>query len=382
MKPPKVASIVAVAVVLLSILNSTLKYYTYFLLIVASHSQPDNSVSAENSEEIPHPHDLFVPFLTFIPTSSPVITRPWVLLTASFIEESFLGLTFAAACLFYLGWYLEAKWGAREFMKYVLFVVLATNLTLYFWYAAKNAFLHPTTAPPVVTTTSALVMGCLVAVKQRIAGHYLILYKNLFRIKVTYIPFCFYMFLLLANLVSPSWHIMHCEALVALLVSWVYLRFFKEGAIERQSYLIPFSVNKSQADTPPANQAGLKFDENLPKGDRSNLFALSTFFPGFLGALVNVLGMVVFRVFVHYGLLNSADFTGHDEDILGDAGGSGINSKLFSLSKLKGAENVAMIPLAGDRIKSFFGWSSKNEKNENINMSMEKRRKLAIRQLE
>ncbi|KAF3987429.1 hypothetical protein FT663_04137 [Candidozyma haemuli var. vulneris] len=383
MNPPKVASIVTVAVVSLSLLNAVLKYYTYFSLIVAAHKSEDTANSSASESEVPHPHDLYVPFLTFVPTRSPVALRPWVLLTASFIEESFFSLTLATASVFYLGWYLEAKWGARAFLKFILVAVLTTNMGLYFWYAAKNALWHSTSVPPVVSSTTAIIMACLVAVKQRIANHYVILYKNLFRIKVTYIPFCWYVFLFIVSVPFPDWHIMHCEALVAFAASWIYLRFFKEGANERQSYLIPFSIKNTHVESSPlASPTKLKFDENLPKGDRSNSFALYTFFPSYLGSFVKLISNTLFESAVHHGILNAKDFIGHDEDDMGDPHVGGINSKLFSLSRLKGAENVGMMPHAGDKFKSFFGLAQKDETNDSIKMSMEKRRKLAIRQLE
>lgn len=374
MNPPKVASIVTVAVLLLLLLNAMLKYYTYFLLIVAAHKEEPTLDS-----EVPHPHDLYVPFLTFIPTRLPVALRPWVLLTASFIEESFIGLALAAASIFYLGWYLEARWGARAFAKFVIIAVLACNMALYFWYATKNAFGQLSSVPPVVSSTTPIVMACLVAVKQRIANHYIILYKNLLRIKVTFVPFSWYVLLVLAGLIWPDWHILHCEALAAFTISWTYLRFFKDGANERQSYLIPFSIKPPHVEAPMASPTNLKFDENLPKGDRSDLFALSTFFPSYLGLVVKKLSDAVFNFAVRQGLLNAKDFVGHDEDDEPHVGG--INSKLFSLSRLKGAENVGMVP-AGDRFKSFFGMNPQDESSDSIKLSMDKRRKLAIRQLE
>lgn len=374
MNPPKVASIATVAVVLLLLLNAMLKYYTYFLLIVAAHKNEPTEDS-----EVPHPHDLYVPFLTFIPTRLPVALRPWVLLTASFIQESFIGLTLATASIFYLGWYLEARWGARAFAKFILLTALLCNVALYFWYASKNAFGLRSSIPPVVTSTTAIVMACLVAVKQRISNHYIILYRNLLRIKVTFVPFSWYVSLVFLDLVWPDWHIMHCEALAAFAVSWIYLRFFKDGANERQSYLIPYSLKPSHVETPLASPTKLKFDENLPKGDRSDLFALHTFFPSYLGLLVKVLSNAVFDFAVRQNLINAKDFVGHDEDDEPHVGG--LSSKLFSLSRLKGAENVGMVP-TGEKLKNFFGMAAKDENSDSIKSSMDKRRKLAIRQLE
>ncbi|KAF6069302.1 hypothetical protein FOB64_003308 [Candida albicans] len=55
---------------------------------------------AQETGEIPHPHELFVPLLTFIPTKSPVLTRPWVLLTSGFIEENFIELFISFILIF------------------------------------------------------------------------------------------------------------------------------------------------------------------------------------------------------------------------------------------------------------------------------------------
>lgn len=93
MKVPKVTSILLVVLLSLTFLNFILKYYTYFVIIVTSAKNSDESNSiTEETGEIPHPHELYVPLLTFIPTKSPVLTRPWVIITSGFIEETAAGL--------------------------------------------------------------------------------------------------------------------------------------------------------------------------------------------------------------------------------------------------------------------------------------------------
>ena len=120
MKVPKTTSIILVVLSTLTFLNFILKYYTYFVLIASStkaqqqdHQQQQQQGQqqgqqqhhhipelAQETGEIPHPHELFVPLLTFIPTKSPVLTRPWVLLTSGFIEENFIELFISFILIF------------------------------------------------------------------------------------------------------------------------------------------------------------------------------------------------------------------------------------------------------------------------------------------
>lgn len=388
MNAPKVASIVLVAIISLTILNFLLKYYTYFVLVVAAHKSagedPTNVAGGDDSAPVPHPHELFVPFLTFIPSVSPVLMRPWVLVTAGFVEDSFLLLGPTVLAVFYLGSYLEGKWGLQEFLRFFIVVLVGSNVTLYLFYSFKTAILGAgTSVPPVVISSMAIVMALLVAVKQRISGHYVIFLKGSLRIKVTYFPFILLVSVGVLFLISESYRVTWLLCVVGFIFSWIYLRYFKASSNERQSYLLPFTLRRPGVSPAPlATGPALSFDNNFSKGDRSDQFALATFFPGPVGSLVQVASNYVFRFMIKRQWVDPKDYTSFDEDDNSREEVGSLQSKLFSLSTLKGAGEVSPIPNAGNTLKSILGWFTSDKQNIDIKNSMDKRRKLAIRGLE
>lgn len=52
---------------------------------------------------------------------------PWVVLTATLVEQNVFGLLVSAATLFYGGRYLERAWGTSELAKFLLVVALVSN---------------------------------------------------------------------------------------------------------------------------------------------------------------------------------------------------------------------------------------------------------------
>lgn len=379
----KVASILLVAIVSLTILNSLLKYYTYFVLVVAAHKSASQDSDQEDSGAVPHPHELYVPFLTFIPTLSPLLVRPWVLVTAGLIEDSLVLLGFTLMAVFNLGRFLEGLWGLQEFLRFVMTVLVLSNLAIYLYYSFKTAIFGAGTAvPPVVISGVAVVMALLVAVKQRISDHYVILFRGSLRIKVTYLPFILLVALGFLYVVSDNYKITWLLALVGFATSWVYLRYFKSSSNERQSYLLPFTLRRANAGVPPVPLAAptLTFDNNLSRGDRSDLFALATFFPGPIASVVLLVSNGVFRFMIKRKWVDPKDYTSYDGDTTLDDVGS-VQSKLFSLSALKGAEDVSPIPNAGNAFNTILAWFTTKE-SVDIKDSMDKRRKLAIRELD
>lgn len=384
MNAPKVASILLVAIISLTILNFLLKYYTYFVLVVAAHqSQEDTAAADDGSGPVPHPHELYVPFLTFIPAISPVIFRPWVLLTAGLIEDSFLLLGPTVLAVFYLGGFLESKWGVEECLRFVLVVLVGSNFALYLYYSVCAFVLGAARVdPPVIILSTAVVMALLVAVKQRILGHYVILFKGGLRIKVTYLPFLALLGLFLLLLLSDNYRVTWLLSLVGFAVSWTYLRYFKGSSNERQSYLLPFTLRRpGPSPAPLAPGPALAFNNTLTRGDRSDQFALATFFPRPLASVVQMVSNYTFRFMIKRQWVDAKDYTSFDEEVSYDE----VNTlllKLFSLSTLKGAGEVAPIPHAESTIRIVLEWFKGSKRNVDIKDSMDKRRKLAIRELD
>lgn len=420
MKIPKVTSILLVVLTSLTFLNFILKYYTYFVLIVSSSKEHHNEVNsiAQETGDIPHPHELYVPLLTFIPTKSPVITRPWVFITNSFIEETITGLVINFFLLFYLGKFLENMWGSKEYIKFIAIIVLISNLSLYFYYVIKGEMFkgQDLPVPPVVMSSMAINMGLFVAIKQRISNHYLLFFKSNLRIKITYLPFLMFGLFLALRFLDDDFDISLQLSVLGFIISWTYLRFFKIGNNERQSYLLPFSLNRKRSNNSkfkkkPGNKNAtnnmtsnnsstmsnsqtnnaLQIDNSTIKGDRSEQFSLYTFFPYPISIIIKHCSQSVFNVLIRYKILNLKDFQNFDDNeeivegqVIDEV--NNLQSNLFGLSSLKGAQGeISTIPNASLDFKKIWGWvSSSNKKalNLGIKNSMDKRRKLALKEFE
>ncbi|EMG49465.1 RBL19 Rhomboid-like protein 19 [Candida maltosa Xu316] len=349
------------------------------------HEQQSSSL-AEETGEVPHPHELFVPLLTFIPTKSPVFSRPWVLLTSSFVEENFIELFISFMLIIFLGRYVETIWGSKQFGKFIMVNVLVSNLTIYFYYYLKSFFFDLTSdnLPPVVLSSMSINIGLIIAIKQRIPNHYLIFFKGNLRVKVTYLPLITIFSTWLLSLLSEEFHILFVMSIVGSIVSWIYLRFFKKGTNERQSYLLPFALahKKKHKFKPVMNVDTSNFpvDNDSIGGDRSEQFALYTFFPYPLSIPVKFLANAIFQFSVKYKLLNPHDFTAEDEDDEEDEQFEDVEklkNNLFGVSPLKGAGEISTIP------NSIWDWLiPKNKESNNIKTSMDRRRKLALKELE
>lgn len=421
MKLPRVTSILLVVLVSLTFLNFILKYYTYFVLIVSSSKSSIDEVNsiAQETGEVPHPHELYVPLLTFIPTKSPVLTRPWVLVTNSFIEETVAGLVINFMLFFYLGKYLENMWGSREYVNFIITIVLISNSTIYLYHTIRFLlFGESSEVPPVVMSSMAINMGLFVAIKQRISNHYLLFFKGNLRIKIAYLPFILLVSLTFLSFLDEDFKISLQLSVLGFIISWVYLRFFKVGTNDRQSYLLPFALNRKRSNKnkfkvklppkstlttsssssnptpevvpPKPTPATLQLDNSSLKGDRSEQFSLYTFFPYPLSILVKLAGEIVFNTLVRYELLNKKDFiTFEDEEdpyLFDDV--DNLQSNLFGLSPLTGAQgDISAFPNATSKLKKVWNWISSNSLKASSNglglkTSMDKRRKLALRELE
>lgn len=393
----KVTSILLVSLISLSLLNFALKYYTYFVIIVSSSKNSTNEIDAivQETGEVPHPHELFVPLLTFIPTKSPVFSRPWVLLTSGLIEENFIDLTFSFMLMFYIGKYLETMWSPKEFNKYIIANIVGSNIILYLFYCLKSLFASDQ-VPPLVVSSMAGNMALLVAIKQRIPNHYFLFFKGSLRIKVNYLPFILLMVCGVLQILDEDFKISFLLGSLGFVISWTYLRFIKVGSNERQSYILPFALSRKKSDKGKFNPGKLSQKEKSSissfhiensgiTGDRSEQFALHTFFPHPLSIIVKLLSNVVFECLAHYKFIDKRNFIEEEDNddqlMLEDI--EKLQSKLFGLSSLKGAGNVSTIPKASSKIKLFLSWlKSPTKAHSNIKTIMDKKRKLALKELD
>ncbi|OVF07520.1 putative transmembrane protein [Clavispora lusitaniae] len=355
MSTPKVTSILSVALISLSALNFILIYYHYFLLVVKSNESPEEP----QMENMSGPDGFHIPLLTFIPGVSPVLSQPWVFATSALIERSML--VPAVLAIFSLGSFLESRWGPKELLKYIAVVGCGSNIVLYAYYMARICITDLQGEIPPISSSAGIIMGLLVGLKQRISNHYVILFSGRFRIKVAYFPFLLTMASGFCGLFSRHAHIVFMLCITSFFLSWSYLRYFKSSSNERHSYILPMRRTPS---------ATLEFEEKTVRGDRSNSFALETFFPRPLSLLVAKVGTLVFSFMVQRHWVESKDYLSSEEP---EDEMATLQSGLFSLSPLKGAKNVSVFSGGG----WFWAWISP-KKTDSINA----RRKLALREFE
>lgn len=390
MKVPKITSFLLVALTAMSTLNFVLKSYTYFVLMVSLTKSTAHDVNniAEETGEIPHPHELYVPLLTFIPTRSPVFSRIWVLITSCLIEDNFIGFSLSFFTVFYLGRYLENIWGAREYGKFIGIVSILANLLVYLWFNLESRFSSPKDVPPVVATPMAVIMGFFVAIKQRIPNHYFILFRGNLRLKVKHLPFILMLSCLTLLMLSEEFRILYHLSVYGFILSWSYLRYFRNETNERQSYVLPFLLSRKKSnkknykhkrnENKERESSSLHLEATNVKGDRSEQFSLYTFFPVPLSIIIKWVSSAVFNLQVKYNLVDAKNYINYEDDHLMEDT-TNLQSNLFDLSSLNGVEDVSTI--LNSPLKTLVNWFH-NTTKPSVKTSMDKRRKQALKQLE
>ncbi|CAD0084437.1 unnamed protein product [Aureobasidium vineae] len=204
-----------------------------------------------------------VPALAIIPARS--LKYPWTTLTAALVETNLVSFAISAITIFYGGRYLERAWTGQEFAKFVMFVTMIPNLLTFAIYALWYS----------VTGTA-----FLVAFKQLVPEHTVSLFRASIRIRVKHFPA---VFVLLNSLSGPllgtdtafflSW--------LGFLTSWIYLRFYR---------VAPLLATTATGE------------ESVIKGDASDTFAFSHFFPDSVQVLLDPLADSVYKTMVAFRL--------------------------------------------------------------------------------
>ncbi|CAD6570324.1 MAG: hypothetical protein CYPHOPRED_003887 [Cyphobasidiales sp. Tagirdzhanova-0007] len=207
------------------------------------------------------------PWLVVVPGT--VVWTPWTLATAAFCEASLIEFVFSLATLVLSGRYLERVWGQAAFLYFVFAVVVASNVIA----VAVNVLEHFVLRDSGVLLFGqsyhgmmALQTGFLVAFTQLIPEHQVQLFGGLAKLRVKQLPMLYVTFsnvMVLLGYQSPFILIQF-----GWLVSWFYLRFIKQNE-------------------------GMDF-----RGDRSETFAFSGWFPPFIQPYVAQISHIVFDLAV------------------------------------------------------------------------------------
>ncbi|ODQ80465.1 hypothetical protein BABINDRAFT_179851 [Babjeviella inositovora NRRL Y-12698] len=304
---PQVTKVLLSLLVALSFLNTAAKYATYFYLVAVN-----DHVSPEDAQAILHPHDMRNPYLTFDPSLS-ILVQPWVLVTSSLIEENLVAFLITFASIFQMGRYLEVLWTSREYMTYIFLInIVATNFTTFLYYKIHYIYIPDldNSVTGHIGSSAAIIMGLLVAIKQRIPNHYLLVLGGYVRIRVSIVPFLIFLYLcFMAIVVDESYSVCISLALVSFAFSWSYLRLVKENRNEMGNYLLPLSNNSADDFTLTISKL------NSLNGDRTESFSLHTFFPYPLSLIVKAMTTTIFdQVLVRFGIMLIDDFKDGDTD--------------------------------------------------------------------
>lgn len=216
-----------------------------------------------------------VPFITIVPSES--WKYPWVVATSALVEQNLLSLAASALTFFYGGRYLERAWGSSEYAKYVLFVAVIPNalafLSYWTWYTLTG---NSSRASTTIHGAIGLEAAFLVAFKQLVPEHTVSLFKSLIRIRVKHFPAIF----VLLNMISGpalGTDTAFFLSLYGFFTSWVYLRFYR---------------------TAPSVVTSATGEGATIKGDASDTFAFSHFFPESIQVVIAPLCDQIYNIFV------------------------------------------------------------------------------------
>jgi membrane associated rhomboid family serine protease len=369
---PAVTRTALVLLIVLSTVVATLRYTYYASLvtqrdkeIAANTPTPEDVSQGKNfpldqalQQDLPRPTDLYVPFLTLVPGETHIF-YPWVLITTSFVEQHIVAFIFAFMALLYGGRYCETVWGPREMTTFLLIQTTIPNfasLVLYgIWYMLFDN-IDPMTGleRPRVTIcgTAAVMSGFLVAFKQLLPEHTVVLFKGRMRFRVKTL-------LILYVAASMFWGILGNElqavlAWTGFLTSWTYLRFYRTAYVDP---VLPFhrGVGQRQLVFEHSNPSGIRV-----RGDASDAFAFHNFFPDpfrFIAAKVSVW---VFPLFVATRLCTP--FTESEVEAANGRAAARVSSAT--------SYNVGLSPL------------DRQPRHLNARLEAERRRSLALRALD
>lgn len=331
--------------------------------------------------QVPKPGDLYVPYLTIVPGLSTLY--PWVLFTASFVEENVLSFLFTGGVILFSGRYCEPMWGMTEMARFVALQTILPNIVsvlIYLVAFSASKGIDSETGDSVkletISGAVALVSGFLVAFKQMVPEHTILLFRGAIKIRVAWLPAIYLTMYTLFELLFRS-NVHFIQAWTGFFTSWVYLRFFRISYVDP---LLPFSsagskvnsntsANSSPLSSNNASSSNLAFTARSAnvagaqagikiKGDLSDSFALSQFFPEPMATAVTIVSNRVFDILVALRVCTPFDLTEVDASNMRAAnrasgGGSYVmsNSNYYNMRSLgssaQGSSGSSYMPPLG-----------------------------------
>ncbi|TKV96006.1 hypothetical protein SEVIR_9G401200v4 [Setaria viridis] len=203
-------------------------------------------------------------YLALIPART--IPFAWNLVTAGYIEQTIPGVIVSIVGLLLFGKVLEPLWGAKELLKFIFIVnlstsacVFATTIVLYYITQEESYLYTP------LSGFYGVLSGLLVGIKQILPDQEL----NLFVLKISakWIPSIVAFISVAVSFFLKESMVYLPIILFGIYVSWIYLRYFQKRL-----------------------EVGLK-------GDPSDEFSFSSFFPGFLRPILDPIASIFHKIF-------------------------------------------------------------------------------------
>ncbi|PKA47660.1 hypothetical protein AXF42_Ash014437 [Apostasia shenzhenica] len=219
-----------------------------------------------------------VSYLALIPART--IPFAWNLLTAGYTEQTLPGVAIGVVGLLFLGRSLEPLWGSREFFKFIVVVnflisicVFVTAISLYYITTQESYLYTP------LSGFHGVLAGFLVGIKQIMPDQELGLFF-LLKIRAKWIPTLLALVSIAVSFFVPESASYLPTMLFGIYTGWLYLRYFQKRP-----------------------ETGLK-------GDPSDEFTFSSFFPEFLRPILDPIGSIFDKIFCGRRLQTSIESRG------------------------------------------------------------------------
>ncbi|GLT70113.1 hypothetical protein SLA2020_422110 [Shorea laevis] len=202
-----------------------------------------------------------VTYLALIPART--IPFAWNLITAGYIEQSIYGVVISILGLLFMGKLLEPIWGSKEFLKFIFILnfltsvcVFITAIALYYITRQENYLYMP------LSGFHGVLSGFLVGVKQIVPDQEL----PLLRIKAKLLPSLMLLISIAISFFTPESATYLPTLIFGTYIGWLYLRY-----LQRQP-------------------------ETKLRGDPSEDFSFSTFFPETLRPVIDPIASIFHRM--------------------------------------------------------------------------------------
>ncbi|PWA69828.1 rhomboid protein-related protein [Artemisia annua] len=200
-------------------------------------------------------------YLALIPART--IPFGWNLITAGYIEQTLHGVISSTIGLLFIGKILEPIWGSREFLKFIFIVnfltsvcVFITAISFYYITMQENYLYFP------LCGFSGVLSGLLVGLKQIIPDQEL----PTLRLKMKWLPSIMLLLAIVLSFITEEAATYLPILIFGTYIGWIYLRYFQRK------------------------------QETGYKGDPSDEFAFSTFFPELVRPAIDPIASIFDRM--------------------------------------------------------------------------------------